>query len=572
MVVLKFKANILDFDVEDIYPAEVFIEDGLISDIIKLDSDEALDFDGVLIPGFIDGHIHVESTMLIPSNFAKAVVRFGTTSVVTDSHEIVNVLGREGMDFMLKDALSVPFDFYFSAPSCVPATPFETNGAVFSVDDIEDVFNIPNVICLGEVMNFPAVINGDEEIVRKLDVAKSLGFPIDGHCPNLFGEDLKKYVSYGISTDHESVSFNEAIEKKKLGVKIMIREGSSAKNMDDLLNINDRIRYWTNESKFGNITIKEYEELLKHPIFDFIVTDDKNPKDLEKGHLNILVKRAIEKDINPIEAIKMVTLNPAKHYKLNSGEIKIGKKANLVLVDDLNNLNIKKTFINGQIVYENNKTLFKTKKPQIKNTFNINLKKPEDFNIKHEKNTVKVNVIKAINNEIITEPIIKTLKTKNQIIQPDIKEDILKISVIERYGHNNISNAFINGFNLKTGAIASSVAHDSHNIITVGTNSKDMSNAVNTIIKNKGGMAVSNKNKIDLLKLPIAGLMSNEEIGPVAKQLKHMENTVKEMGSTFDSPFAILSFMALLVVPTLKISDKGLFNLEKLKKENVIIE
>ena len=572
MSVLKFKVNILDFDVDDIYPAEVSIVDGLISDVLRLDDADSLDFEGVLIPGFIDSHVHIESSMLSPSNFAKAVIPHGTTSVVADAHEIVNVLGKEGMDFMIEDGSSVPFDFYFSAPSCVPATVFETSGAVFDAEDIEELFKNPRVICLGEMMNFPGVIAGDEEVIRKLDVANELGFPIDGHAPLLSGEDLEKYVSYGISTDHECSNFNEAIEKKKLGVKIMVREGSSAKDMDALLNINNRVEYWTKESEFGNITVEEYKKLLKHPIFDFLVTDDKNPKDLQKGHLNTLIKKARTKDIDPIEAIKMVTINPAKHYKLNSGEIKKGKKANLLLIDNINNLNIKKTIINGKIVYENEKILFETKKPQIKNTFNVNPKKPEDFDIKSNKKTVKVNVIEAIDKELTTNKITTTLKTQKQTIQPNIKEDILKVSVVERYGHNNMANAFIKGFKLKTGAIATSVSHDSHNIITVGTNSNDMAKAVNTIIKNHGGIAISNENKIETLKLPIAGLMSDQKIETTAKQLEKMGQTVKKMGSTLESPFMTLSFMTLLVIPELKISDKGLFNLIEFKQEDVIIE
>lgn len=572
MSVLSFKVNILDFDVDDVYPAEIFVEDGLISDVRKLDGDEDLDFEGILVPGFIDCHIHIESTMLSPSNFAKAVIPHGTTAVVADAHEITNVLGKKGMDFMIADGLSVPFDFYFSAPSCVPATAFETNGAVFGVDDIRDLFENPSVVCLGEMMNFPGVINGDGEVIAKLDLANELGVPIDGHAPLVNGEDLEKYVSYSISTDHECSNFDEAIEKKNLGVKIMVREGSSAKNMDSLLNINDRIKYWTKESKFGNITTEEYETLLKHPIFDFLVTDDKNPKDLQKGHLNTLIQKAINYDINPIEAIKMVTLNPAKHYKLNIGEIKKGKKANFTLIDNLENINIQKTFINGKIVYENQKVLFNTKQPKIENTFNVTLKKPEDFNITSEKPTVNVNVIEAINKELITNKTTAQLKTENQIIQTNTDKDILKISVVERYGHNNMANAFIKGFNLKTGAIATSVSHDSHNIVTVGTNPKDMANAVNEIIKNQGGLAISNNNKIESLKLPIAGLMSNQNINTVAKQLEHLEEQVKKMGSTLESPFMTLAFMTLLVIPTLKISDKGLFDLNELKHQKVIIE
>jgi len=558
------KANILDLINEEIYPAEIIIKNGIISKLNKLNSKDSLDYEGILVPGFIDSHIHIESTMLSPANFAKAVLPYGTTSVIADPHEIANVLGIPGVKFMIQNGESVPFDFYFSAPSCVPATNFETNGAVLDVKDIEELFTIPNVICLGEMMNFPGVVNDDFNVLEKLNLANKLGVPIDGHAPLLTGENLRKYVSTGISTDHECSSFNEAIEKKMLGVKIMVREGSSAKNMDALLNIKDRINYWTKESKFGNISVNDYEKLLKHPIFDFLVSDDKDPIDLKNGHLDKLIKKTISYDIDPIEAIKMVTLNPAKYYNLNSGEIAEGKKANLVLIDNLNDLNVKLTFINGEIVAKEGKALFEVETPKVSNTFNVIIKNPEDFEIKtHIKNNVNVKIIEAIDSELITHEITDNLKVQNEIIQPDIEKDILKISIVERYGHNNVSNGFIKGFGLKNGAIATSVAHDSHNIIVVGTNSKDMANAVNIIIKNQGGLSVSNGNIEKSLKLPIAGLMSDENIDYVSKNLINLINLVKKLGSNLEAPFMTLSFMALLVIPDLKLSDQGLFSLNK---------
>ncbi|MBX7075730.1 MAG: adenine deaminase [Methanobacteriaceae archaeon] len=558
------KANILDLINEEIYPAEIIIKNGIISKLNKLNSKDSLDYEGILVPGFIDSHIHIESTMLSPANFAKAVLPYGTTSVIADPHEIANVLGIPGVKFMIQNGESVPFDFYFSAPSCVPATNFETNGAILDVKDIEELFTIPNVICLGEMMNFPGVVNDDFNVLEKLNLANKLGVPIDGHAPLLTGENLRKYVSTGISTDHECSSFNEAIEKKMLGVKIMVREGSSAKNMDALLNIKDRINYWTKESKFGNISVNDYEKLLKHPIFDFLVSDDKDPIDLKNGHLDKLIKKTISYDIDPIEAIKMVTLNPAKYYNLNSGEIAEGKKANLVLIDNLNDLNVKLTFINGEIVAKEGKALFEVETPKVSNTFNVIIKNPEDFEIKtHIKNNVNVKIIEAIDSELITHEITDNLKVQNEIIQPDIEKDILKISIVERYGHNNVSNGFIKGFGLKNGAIATSVAHDSHNIIVVGTNSKDMANAVNIIIKNQGGLSVSNGNIEKSLKLPIAGLMSDENIDYVSKNLINLINLVKKLGSNLEAPFMTLSFMALLVIPDLKLSDQGLFSLNK---------
>ncbi len=570
-MVSKIKVNILDFNLDDIYPAEILIKDGLIFNISKLDSNEPLDYEGILLPGFIDSHIHIESTMLSPANFAKAVLPFGTTSVVADPHEIANVLGVKGIDFMISNGENVPFDFYFSAPSCVPATNFETNGANIDVETIKNLFELPNVICLGEMMNFPGVINNDLGVNLKLDLANKLSVPIDGHAPLLNGEDLIKYVSKGISTDHECSSFDEAIEKKHLGMKIMVREGSSAKNMDALFNINNRIKYWTSESKFGNISIDDYEKLLKHPIFDFLVSDDKNPIDLKKGHLNQLIKKAINYDIEPIEAIKMVTLNPANHYHLNAGEISVGKKANFTLVNNLKDLNIKLTIVNGKIVAKDGKSLFKVKKPKLSNTFNVNLKKPEDFDIKTKKdNNVNVKIIEAFNGELITNSIIDTLKIENNIIQSDTKKDILKISVVERYGHNIVSNGFIKGFGIKKGAVATSISHDSHNIITIGTNSIDMAKAVNKLIQNHGGLTVSYNNTKKSLKLPIAGLMSDESIEIVSTNFENMKNLVRKLGSKLDDPFMTLSFMALLVIPDLKLSDKGLFSLNEFGFVNVI--
>ncbi len=328
-----FKSNILDVFTNEIYPAQITIEHGYIKGVKSLGNDfnqNELDFQGILTPGFIDAHIHIESTMLTPSNFAKAVLPYGTTSVIADPHEIANVQGNKGIEFMIKNGEKVPFDFYFSAPSCVPATNFENSG--FSIDStaIDEIMKKDEIVALGEVMNYFGVINHDEELISKLKIAKKHNKPIDGHAPMLTGEMLEKYMGIYISTDHESVSFNEAIEKKKLGMKIMVREGSSAKNMDALLNINDRILLCSSQDSFGSVSVDDFQTMLKNPIFDFLVTDDKDPQDLKKGHLNLLIKKAISLGIDPIEVIKMVTINPATHYNLNSGSISENKIANFV--------------------------------------------------------------------------------------------------------------------------------------------------------------------------------------------------------------------------------------------------
>jgi len=565
----RFKSKILDLKKKEIIPAEILIENGYFKELIPLTNDSTgdlqLDYEGIMVPGFIDAHIHIESSLLTPSNFAKAVVPFGTTSVIADPHEIANVLGVEGIEFMIDDAKLVPFDFYFSAPSCVPATENETSGAIIDSVAIEELMKKDEIIALGEVMNYVGVINQDKELMNKLKIAKKYNKQTDGHAPGLSGENLEKYVDEGISTDHECVSFEEAIAKKELGMKIMVREGSSAKNMEALLNIQDRINLLTQLDFFCSVSLGDFEEILKNPIFDFLVTDDKDSKDLKYGHLDILIKKAIDLGIDPIEAIKMVTINPATHYNLNSGEIARDKIANFVVIDNLNDFNIKKTFIHGRLVAENGKTIFKVKKPIFKNTFKLNKKIATDFDIKIENsksNFLTVNVIQAINNEIITKRFKTQLKIKDKIIQANLNEDILKLAVVERYGNGNIANAFVNGFNLKKGAIASSIAHDCHNIIVIGTNSNDMVKAVNLISENKGGLAIVHGDFEKILKLPIAGLMSDKDVNTVSSELEEINKIASDFGSNMESPFMTLSFLALLVIPSLKLSDKGLFDVD----------
>lgn len=571
--------NIVDVHFNDIYPGEILIENGLIKQIIPIvaSSMSSIDFDyeGLLLPGFIDGHIHIESTMLTPGNFAKAVIPHGTTSVVADSHEIANVLGINGIKFMIENGKNLPFDFYYTAPSCVPVTPFETSGDEINSEDLDKLLALKDVLALGEMMNFQGVIFEEPEVLAKISKAKKHKKPIDGHAPLLTGEDLEKYISKGISTEHECSSFDEAIEKKKLGMKIMVREGSSAKNMDDLLNLNDRTVFWANNEKTNNLSKDDFEIILKNPIFDFLVSDDKDAHDLIKGHLDLLVKKAIEMGIYPIEAVKMVTLNPANHYGINAGSFEIGRKANFVLIDNFNNFNVLKTFVNGEVVYEDNQINFDCEKPTLSNTCELDLKTPEDFEIKYDKgDSVKVRVISADPEDLITDEVHRTLKVENNNIQADIERDVLKLAVVERYGHNFVANGFVECFDLKHGAIASSVAHDSHNIVVVGTNSVDIAEAVNLIAKNKGGLAVvcGEKSIEELLPLPIAGLMSDEPIETVAANLEKLHNIIKDLGSNAESPFMTLSFMTLLVIPNLKLSDQGLFNVNNSSFVDVIVD
>ena len=552
----------LDVITDSIYPARISVEGGFFKEIVPIviNDDSELDISGIILPGFIDSHIHIESTMLTPAQFAKLAVRFGTTSVVCDPHEIANVAGTDGIDFMIENSKSVPFNFYFSIPSCVPATCFETSGAILDSETIGELLKKDEAVALGEMMNFSGVINGDGEVLAKLEKAKELGKPIDGHAPLLSGKDLDKYIAEHISTDHECSNFAEAIEKKEKGMKIMVREGSSAKNMEALFDFSDRLDYWKNHESFGKMPNEVLEKRIHLPIFDFIVSDDKHTTDLIKGHLNESIKKAIDLEISPISAIEMVTVNPSTHYNLNTGAIVKGMQADYVVVDNLNDLNILKTYVAGKCVFDGENVLFDVEETEFKNTFDVSKKESEDFEISCDEPSADVNVIRCFNGELITEAESATLETKNGFVQPDLEEDILKIAVVERYGGNSIANGFITGFNLKKGAIASSVAHDSHNIVVVGTNSEDMANAVNCLIDNEGGFAIVGGDFEDSLALPIAGLMTNEDSHEVAEKLEKLHKTAADFGCKLDSPFMTMSFMALLVIPAIKISDKGLFD------------
>lgn len=573
---LIITAKYLNVEFGEVYPAVIVIEDGLFKDVIPIitDDDDSLDLDyqGVLIPGFIDSHIHIESSKISPANFAKEVIPFGTTSVIADPHEIANVVGVDGIDFMVKDGEKVPFDFYYAVPSCVPATPFESSGAVLTSSEVEELLKRDEMVALGEMMNFPGVLADDEEVHKKLEAAKRIGKPIDGHAPLLSGDDLRKYIASGITTDHECSTFEEAIEKKKLGMKIMVREGSSAKDMEKLLDVDKRLNYLIEEEMAGNIEIENIDEALSVPPFDFLVCDDIDARDLSKGHLDNLVRKAIIKKVNPKEAIKMVTFNPAEHYGLNCGAIDLGRIANFSLVDDLRNLNVSKVWVHGELVYDEGELLFDVEPHEPRNTFDLEEVSPEDFDAIMEMDYVNslmdestnVYVIEAYDGELLTGKSEETLFIRNKVIQPDIKKDIIKIAVVNRYGGGNITNGFIKGFHLKRGAFASSVAHDSHNIIVIGTNSEDMADAVNLIRENKGGLAIVSKEDgvKEILELPIAGLMSDKDAKYVASKLDALYELSQKLGCTLSSPFMTLSFMALLVIPSFKISDHGLFDFE----------
>jgi adenine deaminase len=444
---------------------------------------------------------------------------------------------------MMRDASSVPLHFFFTAPSCVPATPFETSGSVLGPAEIDELLQMDDIVALAEMMNFPGVIREDQVVLEKIKLARKHSKPVDGHAPLLSGADLCKYIAAGISTDHECSRLEEAQEKKRLGMKIMIREGSSAKNLEELWEVGG----------------------------DFLVSDDRHPEDLLQGHLNQILKKAVELGVDPIDAIRMVTVNPATHYNLDTGLLSPGERADLVVIDDLESFNVKKVLINGALVALEGKALFDVKPTMIENSFHLQTIKPSDFEI-HSTTTenTTVRVIKVIEGQLLTEESEADLEIIDGTLKSDLEEDVLKIAVVERYGNNHVANGFINGFNLKKGAIASSVAHDSHNIIVIGTSSEDMALAVNTLKNNQGGLVAVCDGNIYSLKLPVAGLMSIMSAKEVSSQMNHLHEVVNSMGCELVSPFMTMSFMALLVIPQLKISDQGLFDVGSFQFVDVI--
>ena len=570
---MSFTAYILDVITDTIYPARITIENGLFKEVtpITLDEKYEVDVEGLIVPGFIDSHIHIESSMITPAQFARIAVRHGTTAVVCDPHEIANVLGIDGVEAMIENAKQVPFNFYFTAPSCVPATSFETSGATLDSSDVEYLLKKDEIVALGEMMNFPGVINDDEEVVRKLELAKQYGKPIDGHAPLLSGEDLDKYLEHGISTDHECSNIVEAVEKKLKGMKIMVRDGSSAMNMEGLFDIYKDDLFLHYEEEF-NVFKNIFGNRIYSPLFDFIVSDDKHPNDLIKGHLNLSIKKAVDLGIDVLKAIHMVTINPAQHYKLNCGAIMAGVKADFIVVDSIYKGKVLKTFIGGECVFDGENVLFDVPEIEAANTINASKKTAADFDIHYDGDECEVNVIESLDGELLTKKVTAKLNVKDRIVQADINQDVLKIAVVERYGGDTVANAFIKGFELKNGAIASSIAHDSHNIIVIGCDSETMAQAVNQIIDDGGGISIVSSDFNHSLALPIAGLMSNEDAYDVAHNVGILRSMARDLGCQLEAPFLTMAFMALLVIPSIKISDKGLFDGDNFEFMDVIID
>ena len=529
----KIYANLVNIEQQTIYPSSIEIENGKITKIEKVDRH----LESYILCGFIDAHIHIESSMMPPSEFARVALTHGTIAAVTDPHEIANVLGVDGIEFMIESGKEVPFCFSNGLPSCVPATSFETAGAEIGVSESRELMPREEITHLSEVMNIPAVLGGEHEIFAKMALAKKHHKPIDGHAPLLRGDDLTTYIEVGITTDHEAISYDEAKEKIEKGMKIQIREGSSAKNFEAL-----------------------YPLIDEYPDSCMFCSDDLHPNDLVNGHINLLVKRAIAKGLNLWNVLKCASINPGVHYSLKSGTLEVGDSADFIEVDSLEDFNVLKTYIGGEVVASNGSSLMPFKKEDAVNNFEA--LPISSFQLKVESHHKDIRVIKAVDGELITKEMWETPTIEDDLIISDTSRDILKIVVINRYEKKDkISIDFIEGFGFKKGAIASTVAHDSHNIIAVGVTDEELTEAINMVIENRGGISAVCENHKEILPLEIAGLMSQKEGKEIAQMYSKLDSMAKEkMGSTLKAPYMTLSFMALLVIPELKLSDKGLFD------------
>ncbi|MDP2723921.1 MAG: adenine deaminase [Bacteroidales bacterium] len=528
----SLSGKILDLHNQKIIEGTVHVENGKIKSIVP----GIVSTDQVILPGLIDAHIHIESSMLIPSEFAKLAVVHGTVATVSDPHEIANVLGIDGIKYMIANGNRVPFKFYFGASACVPATPFETAGFQFKSTEIEELLGMKEIKYLSEMMNFPGVINRDAWEMEKIAIAQRHNKPVDGHAPGVKGENAMKYASAGVTTDHECFTMEEALDKIKYGMKIQIREGSAAKNFEALVDL-----------------LKDHaDEVL-------FCSDDKHPDDLVKGHINQMVVRAIGKGYDPLKVLRSVILNPIKHYGLEVGTLQIGDPADMIVVDNLEDFNVKQTYINGQLVADNGKSLIDSVYEDQPNNFDAEPILADDLRIVPKGG--KLQVIEAYDGQLITGTLFEQPKVVDNNVVSDTERDVLKMVVLNRYERKaKPAIAFIKNFNLKEGAIASSVAHDSHNIVAVGTSDEYIARAINQVIAEKGGVAVVNKRVANTLPLPVAGLMSTCDGYKVAHHYYQIDQEVHKMGSTLRAPFMTLSFMALLVIPELKLSDKGLFD------------
>lgn len=528
---MKVQGQVVDIKNKRIFPGEVEVEDGKIKSIIEIDEAP----EQFIMPGFVDAHIHIESSLLVPSEFARMAVVHGTVATVSDPHEIGNVLGSKGVFYMIENGEQVPFKFNFGAPSCVPATTFETAGAEINVEEVDKLLQDNRIKYLAEMMNWPGVLFSDEMVLAKIAASQKRGKSIDGHAPGLMGDQAKQYIEAGMSTDHECFTAEEALGKLEHGMKIQIREGSAARNFEALA---DLLNDWSHQMMF--------------------CSDDKHPDNLEIGHINELAARAVAKGIDVFKVLQAACINPVEHYKLNVGLLEPGDPADFILVNNLEEFIPSATYINGQLVAKNGNTLIERQPTEIVNQFDTEFKTANDFKVKAEGEAL--NVIEAFDGQLITKKQVLPATIKDGLAISNPETDVLKMAVVNRYSNAKPAMAFIKNFGLKEGAIASSVGHDSHNITVVGVDDESIAKAVNLVIEAKGGLSAVSSTEEQILALPVAGLMSDQDGYQVSKEYTAIDKLSKKMGATLKAPFMTLSFMALLVIPSIKLSDLGLFD------------
>lgn len=524
---------LVDVHQRDIYPAEITVAAGKIKQIRRIESEGALPY---IMPGFIDAHVHIESSMMLPSEFARIAVQHGTVATVSDPHEIANVCGIEGVEYMIQNAKKVPFKFHFGAPSCVPATLFETAGAELNSEAIGKLLDSEDIYYLSEMMNYPGVLHQAPEVMKKIALAKQAGKPVDGHAPGLRGEMMKQYRQAGISTDHEAYTYEEGLEKIQAGMKILIREGSAAKNFNALIPL-----------------LAEYPEQI------MFCCDDKHPDELMLHHMNHHVQRALDLGHDIFDILQAACVNPVQHYKLPVGLLRVGDPADFIVFNNLSDWQLLETVIDGEIVFDGETKIMSVKEAPI-NQFYARRIEATDFAIAAPNNINHLRVIEALEGQLITRTRLIKPRIEHGQILSDSQEDTLKIAVVNRYREAPIALGFIHGIGLKEGALASTVAHDSHNIVVVGVDDASISRAVNTLMEAEGGVCAVRDTETHCLPLPVGGLMSNASAEWIAEQYALVDGKAKQLGTPLKSPFMTLSFMALLVIPQLKMSDLGLFD------------
>lgn len=530
--------QLIDIFQRRIYPAEIIFDNNRITSVVEVSNAP----DQYILPGFVDAHVHIESSMLTPTSFAQMAVRHGTVATVSDPHEIANVLGIEGVQYMLDNAALTNFHFFFGAPSCVPATNFETAGATLNADAVAELLSRSDIWYLSEMMNYPGVLHGDAEVLAKIEAAKAAGKPVDGHAPGLRGEEAKRYAEAGISTDHECTTAEEAEEKIAAGMKILIREGSAAKNYEALAPLFET-----------------------HPQSLMFCSDDKHPDDLLLHHINDLVARSLDKGYDLFEVLLAACVAPVLHYKLPVGLLRVGDTADFIVMERAGRGRVLQTWINGELTFDHGAVKLPAVQPDLINQFHAGPITAADLQIPVSGEVHSINVIQALDGQLLTLPVKAPAVVSDDLLMPDLNHDVLKLVVLNRYEpHAQPAVAFIKGFGIKQGAIASTVAHDCHNIIATGADDASIAAAINAIVAAKGGIAVAkNARDVHVMPLPIAGLISDQDGETVGRQYAALDAEAKALGSTLAAPFMTLSFMALLVIPSLKLSDKGLFDGDK---------